>query len=167
MIQAVMKLGIHLLNQSGINDTDNRNISRSLKAEASTMVANICHCRWDHCDAVDCIGRCPRIYEKEKEMNEWVVAAGAITVFVTVSGFIFGWGWKIIQDVKKSAHKRIDNVVEDMKDLENGCKSRLDTYVNKEDVNRIEKKVDEGFNALTGRIDSLLLAFSNGKSDRK
>ncbi len=100
-------------------------------------------------------------------MNEWIVAAGAITLFITVSGFIFGWGWKIIQDVKKSAHKRIDNVVQDMKDLETGCNNRLATYVNKDDVNRIEKKVDNGFVAINGRFDDLLLAFTNGKRGKK
>jgi hypothetical protein len=107
-------------------------------------------------------------------MNEWLIVAGAITLFITISGFIFGWGWKIIQDVKDSAHKRIGRLEEEFKDMEKTCNLRLATYVNKDDVRLIDHRMENldkdmksGFAELTGRIDNLLLAFTNGNGKRK
>ena len=96
-------------------------------------------------------------------MNEiWSAAVLLVLMFGS-----FGVFWKIIIDVKKSAHARIDRLDTDMKDMKTDCNNRLATYVNKNDLNRVEKTVTDGFNTMTGRIDSLLLAFTNGKSKRK
>lgn len=93
----------------------------------------------------------------------WVAAA----VLMTLMFGSFGVFWKIIADVKKSAHARIDRVETDFKNMETTCNNRLASYVNKDDLNRLDKNMTEGLSTLTGRIDNLLLAFTNGKSKRK
>ena len=91
-------------------------------------------------------------------MNE-ILGAGILLVLVFGS---FGVFWKIIQDVKKSAHARIDRLDTDMKDMKVDCNKRLSTYVNKNDMDGLRCDMNSQFNNLTTRIDSLLLVFKNG-----
>ena len=79
----------------------------------------------------------------------------------------FGVFWKIIADVKKSAHARIDRLDMSMEKMKTDCNNRLANYVNKEDLNRLDKNMTDGLSTLTGRIDNLLLAFTNGKVKNK
>jgi hypothetical protein len=96
-------------------------------------------------------------------MNElWSAAVLLVLMFGS-----FGVFWKIIIDVKKSSHVRIDRLDTDMREMKTNCDNRLATYVNKEDLNRLDKDMKDGFNGLTSRIDNLLFAFTNGKTKRK
>ncbi len=97
-------------------------------------------------------------------MTELWVSGG---VLLTLMFGSFGVFWKIITDVKKSSHSRMDRIETSMGDMKTDCNNRLATYVNKDDLNRVEKAVSDGFSSMSGRIDSLLLAFSNGIKKRK
>lgn len=100
-------------------------------------------------------------------MNEWFIVSGAMILLITIVGFIFGWGWKVIQDVKKSAHARIERLEDDFKDMEHDCTTRLTTYVNKEDMNRLDTDMKDGFATLGGRIDNLILAYTKNNGISK
>jgi len=102
------------------------------------------------------------VVEKEKEMNGNIII-GSFIALMTLMSLSFGIFWKIIADAKKSAHARIDRLDTDMKDMKTDCNNRLATYVNKEDLGRLDKNMTDGFVTLNGRIDSLLFAFTNGK----
>jgi len=96
-------------------------------------------------------------------MNElWSAAVLLVLMFGS-----FGVFWKIITDVKKSSHSRMDRIETNMSDMKTDCNNRLASYVNKDDLNRLDKNMTDGLATLTGRIDNLLLAFTNGKSKRK
>ena len=96
-------------------------------------------------------------------MNDiWSAAVLLVLMFGS-----FGVFWKIISDVKKSAHARIDRLDTSMEKMKTDCNNRLSTYVNKDDLNRLDKNMTDGLSTLTGRIDNLLLAFTNGKTKRK
>jgi hypothetical protein len=97
-----------------------------------------------------------------------------ILIFSTIAAIFFGAVWFLVQDTKKSAHARMDRIETDFRTMETTCNTRLATYVNKDDVTKIDHRLDgmdkdikSGFNTLTGRIDDLLLAFTNGKRKGK
>lgn len=95
------------------------------------------------------------------------IVIGIFIALLSLMSLSFGIFWKIIQDSKKSSHSRMDRIETSMGDMKTDCNNRLATYVNKDDLNRVEKAVSDGFSTMTGRIDSLLLAFTNGIKKRK
>jgi len=90
-------------------------------------------------------------------MNEWqlvgYVGAGLIGLF----GFSFGIFWKIIQDVKKSAHARLDRMENRMTDYVKS--SEINGQLRKIDTSLVEMRADSNtkFTSLTDRIDNLIL----------
>ena len=92
-------------------------------------------------------------------MNEWQMAfavSGGMIAFLTLC---FGVFWKIIQDVKKSCHARIDRMDEASKDfVKNGAFNRVESAV---EICRTE--IVNNFVALNTRIDTLILAINGGK----
>ena len=95
------------------------------------------------------------------------VVIGVVIALLALMSLSFGIFWKIIADAKKSSHARIDRLDTDVKDMKTQCDNRLAQYVNKEDLNRLDNDMKEGFNTVTARIDTLLFAFTNGKRKRK
>ena len=67
-----------------------------------------------------------------------------------------------MQDVKKSAHARMDTMAKDFDVIERNCQNSLTQYVNKADMRELREDMHGQFSGLTTRIDSLLLAFKNG-----
>jgi hypothetical protein len=62
-------------------------------------------------------------------MNEWQLASIIVIGLVTVIGFIFHWGWNVIQETKKSIHSRIGSLETDMNILsDKGSKTHEELY---------------------------------------
>jgi hypothetical protein len=91
-------------------------------------------------------------------MDDWYIVFGVIAA----CGIFFGIFWKIVMDVKKSSHARIDRVERDFSVMEATCNTRLASYVNKDDMKELRQDMHQQFHGLTKRIDSLLLALKNG-----
>lgn len=98
-------------------------------------------------------------------MNEWQLASIIVIGLVTVIGFIFNWGWNVIQETKKSVHARIGALEEDMnKAIDSGTDNRNKTmsyvdmtFVRKDvhsieytnlmaQIHALEMKIDKHFN---------------------
>ena len=97
-------------------------------------------------------------------MTDFELALKVGTAMIVLFGFSFGIFWKLLTDVKKSAHARIDRVEKDFSTMETVCNTRLATYVNKEDMKDLRVDMTNQFRGLTTRIDSLILVFKNGKT---
>jgi hypothetical protein len=94
------------------------------------------------------------VAKQEKEMNEWGFIAGGITLFITISGFIFGWGWKIIQDVKNSAHKRIDRVETRVNDYKKDIDEKTNGFAKQSDITEIADSMSKQHGELASRVDN-------------
>ena len=88
-----------------------------------------------------------------------IIAGGLITLF----SFSFAIFWKIISDVKKSAHARIDRIEKDSKEKVNKDQCETNVKVFSDSVNRLDQtvigfrtEVTSQISNLTGRIDTLI-----------
>jgi len=100
-------------------------------------------------------------------MNEWILASGAVMLVLTLTGFIFGWGWRIISDVKKSAHARIDRLETRMHECDKICNARKNNVneILESKFSQLRGEMTTGFSNLGGRIDGLILTL-NGRGKR-
>jgi len=101
-------------------------------------------------------------------MNEWIIASGVLTLFLMVVGFIFKWGWNIIQDVKKSAHARLDRLEIRQHELDRNCSERKDNVNDNLNTGftQVRNEMTTGFGNINGRIDGLILTL-NGRKNKE
>ena len=98
-------------------------------------------------------------------MNEWQLASIIVIGLLSIIGFIFTWGWNIIQETKKSVHSRIGAVETELsKAIDLGTDNRKQlmsysdmTFVRKDvhsveytnliaQIHGLELKIDKHFN---------------------
>ena len=85
-------------------------------------------------------------------MNEWQIASWVGCGLIALFGFSFGVFWKIMQDVKKSAHARIDRI-----------ETGLGDYAKLSAVNGQYEHLSQAVNNLSTRIDNLIFTINGGK----
>ena len=102
-------------------------------------------------------------------MNEWQTIAWVAGISTT----IFGVVWLLVQDVKRSAHARIQRVEHVVDNMVVDCAKKKDDFITTKAFDRFEGHLVsrmDGFNKniehLTTRVDDLMLALRNGKENK-
>jgi len=102
-------------------------------------------------------------------MNDWALISGAVVLILTVIGFIFKWGWNIIQDVKKGVHARVERCEHVVDGIIDACNKKKEDYISNKAFDRFEHHLNTKFdgmnnniNHLTTRIDDFINNHRNG-----
>ena len=103
-------------------------------------------------------------------MKDFEISVAICVGILTICGIVFSIFWKIIIDVKKSFHSRVDRLEEkvDFKVSKNGLDSFKEGFTAQHiqlsnTVQSVNNEMHLGFGAVHARIDTLILAIKNGK----
>lgn len=102
-------------------------------------------------------------------MNEWQTIAWVAGLATTVFGVV----WLLVQDVKRSAHARIQRVEHVIDTVVSDCSKKKDEFITTKAFDRFEGHLAsrmDGFGKniehLTTRVDDLVFALRNGKGHK-